>query len=89
MKCLFFRYEQCVTIFFNSTSNYRRQYEFIYFFMGMIFLYILPFIVIVVTYGGIIWHLHTKTRNKKGPVSNIVDNTWARDLEEQGKMYSI
>ena len=56
--------------------------------MGMIFLYILPFIVIVVTYGGIIWHLHTKTRNKKGPVSNIVDNTWARDLEEQGKMYS-
>lgn len=54
--------------------------------MGMIFLYILPLIVIVVTYGGIIWHLHKKCR---GTTLNITNNTldpvWRKDLEFDGK----
>ena len=40
-----------------------------YFFLGMIFLYILPLIVIILTYGGIICHLHRK------------DVRWSRDDE--------
>ena len=56
--------------------------------MGMIFLYILPLIVIVVTYGGIIWHLHKKCR---GTTLNITNNTldpvWRKDLEFDGKQW--
>ena len=37
--------------------------------MGMIFLYIVPLIVIILTYGGIICHLHRK------------DVRWTRDDE--------
>jgi len=37
-----------------------REAEFLYFFVGMFFLYILPLLVIVFTYGGIVWHLHSK-----------------------------
>ena len=37
-----------------------RTQEFLYFFIGMFFLYILPLLVIVLTYGGIIVHLHSK-----------------------------
>ena len=78
-------YEQCVTIFFTSTLS--REYEFYYFLMGMIFLYVLPFIVILVTYGGIIWHLHTKSRRGRGgslSVTNTMEKVWKRDLDEEG-----
>lgn len=37
-----------------------RQGEFLYFLLGMVFMYILPLIVIIVTYGGIVYHLHKK-----------------------------
>ena len=37
-----------------------RQGEFLYFLLGMVFLYILPLVVITFTYGGIIFHLHRK-----------------------------
>ncbi|TRY76820.1 hypothetical protein TCAL_03506 [Tigriopus californicus] len=49
-------YGQCVT--FGSFES--RHGEFLYFFMGMIFLYILPLLVILFTYGGIVFHLHQK-----------------------------
>ena len=80
-------YEQCVTIFFTSTLS--REYEFLYFLMGMMFLYVLPFIVILVTYGGIIWHLHTKSRRGRGgslSVTNTMEKVWKRDLDEEGML---
>ena len=52
-------YGQCVT--YGSFSS--RQGEFLYFLLGMIFLYIFPLCVIIVTYGGIIFHLHRKGVN--------------------------
>ena len=52
------------------TTYLKRNFqEFLYFFLGMIFLYILPLIVIILTYGGIICHLHRK------------DVRWSRDDE--------
>jgi hypothetical protein len=83
-------YEQCVTFgTFNS-----RLYEFLYFFMGMIFLYILPFVVIIVTYGGIIIHLHKKSGGpcikKSSKHINQVDiglRNWPsqQDPDDEGK----
>ena len=64
-------YEQCVT--FGSFSS--RLYEFLYFFMGMIFLYICPLVVIIVTYGGIIIHLHRKS----GSITTCIKRTTAQD----------
>ncbi len=52
----FFRYGQCVT--YGSFTT--RRGEFLYFLLGMVFLYILPLVVITFTYGGIILHLHKK-----------------------------
>ena len=81
-------YEQCVT--FGSFSS--RLYEFLYFFMGMIFLYICPLVVIIVTYGGIIIHLHRKS----GSITTCITRTAATDdtnpnwdqpeLDEEGKL---
>ncbi len=48
-------------IFPALVSPFLRQAEFLYFLLGMVFLYILPLVVITITYGGIILHLH---RNK-------------------------
>ena len=76
-------YEQCVT--FGSFSS--RLYEFLYFFMGMIFLYILPLLVIMVTYGGIIKHLHQKSASKKKS-KHIEIPQWPNDLDEEGKRAS-
>ena len=47
-------YGQCVT--FGAFSS--RSAEFLYFLLGMVFLYALPLLVIVVTWGGIVFHLH-------------------------------
>ena len=79
-------YAQCVTF---GSFNTRLQ-EFLYFFMGMVFLYILPLLVIIVTYGGIIIHLHKKsspltcikrqkeekTHNWKGTVGAVTDDDY-------------
>ena len=64
-------YEQCVT--FGSFSS--RLYDFLYFFMGMIFLYICPLVVIIVTYGGIIIHLHRKSGSITTCIKRVKDET--------------
>ena len=47
-------YGQCVT--FGAFPS--RSAEFLYFLLGMLFLYALPLLVILVTWGGIVVHLH-------------------------------
>ena len=54
-------YGQCVT--YGSFSS--RSGEFLYFFLGMLFLYVIPLIVIIVTYGGIVFHLHKVGSGKR------------------------
>ena len=78
-------YEQCVM--YGSFSS--RLYEFLYFLMGMIFLYILPLLVILVTYGGIIIHLHRKSSSLSTYIKKVShDDTTSKwppeDLEDEG-----
>jgi gonadotropin-releasing hormone receptor len=78
-------YEQCVM--YGSFSS--RLYEFLYFLMGMIFLYILPLLVIFVTYGGIIIHLHRKSSSLSTYIKKVShDGTTSKwppeDLEDEG-----
>ena len=79
-------YEQCVT--FNTFSS--RLHEFFYFLMGMVFLYVLPLLVILVCYGGIIFHLHRKS----SPLTTCIkrpkeDEKWTPPVEEEGKLDQI
>ena len=82
-------YEQCVT--FHTFSS--RTYEFLYFLMGMIFLYVLPLLVILVTYGGIIIHLHKKssplTTCIKKNSNDTETNKWepSDDPEDEGIIF--
>ena len=75
-------YEQCVM--YGSFSS--RLYEFLYFLMGMIFLYVLPLLVILVTYGGIIIHLHKKSSTCIKKVSHEeLTNKWPlEDADDEG-----
>ena len=78
-------YEQCVM--YGSFSS--RLYEFLYFLMGMIFLYILPLLVILITYGGIIIHLHKKSSSLSTYIKKIghddTENKWQPDdLQDEG-----
>ena len=75
-------YKQCVTYgTFSSRLN-----EFLYFLMGMIFLYVLPLLVILVTYGGIIIHLHKKSSTCIKKVSHEeLTNKWPlEDADDEG-----
>ena len=82
-------YEQCVT--FGSFTS--RLYEFLYFFMGMIFLYICPLVVIIVTYGGIIMHLHRKSGSITTCIKRTTEETnqnWDQPdiIDEEGKLFT-
>ena len=66
-----------------------RVYEFLYFLMGMIFLYILPLLVILVTYGGISIHPHRKSSSLSTYIKKVShDGTTSKwppeDLEDEG-----
>ena len=78
-------YEQCVT--YGTFSS--RLYEFLYFLMGMIFLYILPLVVILVTYGGIIIHLHKKSSPLNTCIKKVSHESTSKwppeDQEDEGK----
>ena len=78
-------YEQCVT--YGTFSS--RLYEFLYFLMGMIFLYVFPLLVILVTYGGIITHLHKKSSPLSTCIKKVsheeLTNKWPlEDADDEG-----
>ena len=78
-------YKQCVTYgTFSSRLN-----EFLYFLMGMIFLYVFPLLVILVTYGGIITHLHKKSSPLSTCIKKVsheeLTNKWPlEDADDEG-----